>query len=142
MSRTFLAVLAAVLAACLLPGCSERRTDAAASAATAASAASNTLVVYLRGAEIQAETDAQRDTLRQALRDLQTLPAGELRTARYAGAHGQPAQRNLAQVLRGHLVPAAPQTLELEPLLTERETEAGRAALRETLARLDPPPAK
>lgn len=140
MSRTFLAVLAAVLAACLLPGCSERRTDAAAAASAAASA--NTLVGYLRGAEIQAETDAQRDTLRQALRDLQTLPAGELRTARYAGADGQPAQRNLVQVLRAHVVPPAPQGLELEPLLTDRETEAGRAVLRETLAKLDPPAGK
>ena len=140
MSRILVAVLAAVLAACLSPGCSERRTDAA--AAASAAAATNAVVSYLRGAEIQAETDAQRDTLRQALRDLQTLPPGELRIARYAGAAGEAAQRNLVQVLRAHLVPPTPQGLELEALLTDRETEAGRAALRETLAKLDPPAAR
>ena len=157
MSRHVLALVVAVCAVSLLAGCGERPRDAAASAARASSGSAATpaaapvatkastgiaLVGYLRGAEIQAETDAQRETLRKALRDLQALPAAEMRAARYAGADGRPARRDVIQVLRAHLLPPAPQGLEMEPLLVDRETDAGRAALRETLAKLDPPKAK
>ena len=153
MHRLSVAVLAVALAACLLTACSERRADpvtpppvvasaaatAPAASATPAPAAANALVGYLRGAEIQAETDGQRATLRQALHDLQTLPAAELRAARYAAADGRAAQRDLVQVLRAHVVPPTPQAIEIEQLLQDRETDAGRAALRETLAALDRP---
>ena len=142
-----------LIAACLFAACSERRNDPVASPPVVASAAANTsaasatpapaagnaLVGYLRGAEIQAETDGQRATLRQALHDLQTLPAAELRAARYAAADGRAAQRDLVQVLRAHAVPPTPQALEIEQLLQDRETDAGRAVLRETLATLDRP---
>ena len=148
MSRTLATVLAGALAAGLLSGCSERRAADLASpapsapavaASTASSpASSNALAAYLRGAEIQAETDAQREELKRALRDLQALPAAQLRAARYAGGDGRPAQRDLVQVLRAHIVPPAPQGLDLEQVLADRETDAGRAALRETLAQLDP----
>ena len=154
MHRLSVAVLAGALAAGLLAACSERRADpvasppvvasaaatgSAAASATPAPAAGNALVGYLRGAEVQAETDGQRATLRQALHDLQTLPAAELRAARYAAADGRAAQRDLVQVLRAHVVPPAPQAIEIEQLLQDRETDAGRAALRETLATLDRP---
>ena len=144
-----LLVLAGLLSACVLSACNDRRTGDPAMtpspvAASAAStpASSNALVGYLRGAEIQAENDAQRAELGKALRDLQAMPAAELRSARYAGADGRPAQRDVVQVLRAHVVPAAPQGLDLGQLLADRETEAGRAALRETLAALDRPASK
>lgn len=145
-------LLAALLATNLLSACNERRaadpattpapTVASAASATSAPASSNALVEYLRGAEIQAENDAQRDELKKALRDLQSMRAAELSAARYAGADGRPAQRDVVQVLRAHVVPTAPQGLDLGQLLADRETEAGRAALRETLAALDRPASK
>ena len=142
-------VLAVLVAAGLLSACRERpaadpaTTPSPAAASTASTpASSNALVGYLRGAEIQAENDAQRAELGKALRDLQAMPAAELRSARYAGADGRPAQRDVVQVLRAHVVPAAPQGLDLGQLLVDRETEAGRAALRETLAALDRPASK
>jgi hypothetical protein len=115
---------------------------ASAAAAVAAPATGTALVAYLRGAEIQAETDAQRDVLRRALRDLATLPAAELRAARYPASDGRPAQRDLVQVLRGHLVPTTPQGVDLDELLAGRDSEAGRAALQEALAKVGPPASK
>jgi hypothetical protein len=154
------AALASGFAAALLAACGERSgpapapasapVDAAASASAAAAAASAVaapasaaaLVAYLRGAEIQAETEAQREVLRRALRDLASLPPAELRAARYPASDGRPGQRDVVQVLRGHLVPATPQGVDLDELLAGRESEAGRAALGETLTRLGPPAPK
>lgn len=150
MQRVMHPLLVGVLAACLFGGCSERRVgEAAPPAASSApgSAASavesgNALAIYLQGAEIQVETDGQRSELRRALNDLQALPAAELRVARYAGADGRAAQRDIVQVLRGHVVPTAPRGLDMTQLLIDRETAAGRAALGDTLARLDNPVSK
>jgi hypothetical protein len=156
------AALAFTLAAGSLGACSERPAPPGTANAPAAIAASSSpasaavssapavapaqndaaLVAYLRGAEIQAETDAQREVLRRALRDLASLPAAELRAARYPASDGRPAQRDVVQVLRGHLVPATPQGVDLDELLAGRDSEAGRAALRETLAKLEPPGSK
>lgn len=155
MQRVLRPLLAGVLVACLFVGCSERRAtealpaaasapDSAASAASAAAAAEsdNALVAYLQDAEIQAETDAQRSELRRALNDLQALPAAELRMARYAGADGRASQRDIVQVLHAHVVPTAPRSLDMTRLLEDRESAAGRAALRDTLAQLDRPASK
>jgi len=115
---------------------------ASAASAIAAAQTGAALVAYLQGAEIQAETDAQRDVLRRALRDLASLPPAELRAARYPSSDGRPAQRDVVQVLRSHLVPARPQAVDLDALLVGRESEAGRAALGETLARVGAPAPK
>ena len=151
---------ASALAAFTLVACGERATPGGSTASSAVGAgsapasapaaaavappaqAAEALVAYLRGAEIQAETDAQREVLRRALRDLASLPPAELRAARYPGADGRPGERDLAQVLRAHLVPASPRGVDLDELLAGRDSEAGRAALRETLARLEPPVTK
>jgi hypothetical protein len=155
------AAVACALALGVLAACGERPTSsrvappastvaapaaasgpASTASAIAAAQAGAALVAYLQGAEIQAETDAQRDVLRRALRDLASLPAAELRAARYPASDGRPGQRDVVQVLRGHLVPATSQGIDLDELLAGRESEAGRSALGETLARLGPPAPK
>lgn len=151
MRRALQLLLVGVLAACLFGGCSERRASEALSAASApetaastapAAEADNALIAYLRGAELQVETDAQRNELRRALNDLQALPSADLRAARYAGADGQAGQRDIVQVLRAHVVPTAPRGLDMTRLLSDRGTAEGRAAVRDTLAGLDRPASK
>lgn len=98
-------------------------TDAAAQAASA-------VVAYLQGAEVQAENDAQRRELQRALADLLYQPAETLRAARYSAASGEPGQRDLAQLLRGHLVPASPQALDTDQLFAAKDDPQVRAAVR------------
>jgi hypothetical protein len=105
--------------------------------AASAVAVDNALVVYLRGAEVQAETDAQRRELRRALADLLERPAAEWAARRYAGARGEPGQRDMVQVLRAHLLPAAPLSLDTDDLKASAGQPAARAALRELVDRLD-----
>lgn len=138
--------VAAALA--LLAACSPR-TDAVppaapsaaapAAPASAVPAADNRLVQWLQGAEIQAETDAQRAELRRALQDLRDKPPAELAAARYAGPDGTPGQRGLAELLRAHVVPARPVELVLDELVAGRAGAEGRAALDATIARVGAP---
>lgn len=65
----------------------------------------NVLVRLCRGAEVQAENEAQLGTLRRALEDLRNQSIDELRSARYEAADGRPEQRTLIEVLHGHIVP-------------------------------------
>lgn len=130
--------VAAVLA--LLAACSPRSDPAPPTApASALQAADNRLVQLLQGAEIQAETDAQRAELRRALQDLRDKPPAELAAARYAGPDGTPGQRSLAELLRAHVVPAQPAEMVLEDLIAGREAAAGRAALDAAIARVGAP---
>ena len=90
----------------LLAGCGERQA-APEQDDSGAATTENDIAAYLRDAEIQAETDGQRRTLREALEDLIEQPDAELLAARYAGPDG-PTQRDVAQVLRAHIAPARP----------------------------------
>jgi hypothetical protein len=133
---------AGLAAALLLGACGERSAPSPAPVASAVSAASapqadSEITTYLRGAEIQAETDAQRRELQRALADLLAKPADELRAARYAGPQGEPGQRDLVQVLRAHLVPSKPAGLALDTWLAERTRPDAQAALRDKLAELE-----
>ncbi|MBX3605486.1 MAG: hypothetical protein KF788_09445 [Piscinibacter sp.] len=109
---------------------------AASAGASAAAQVENRLVALLQGAEIQAETDAQRAELRRALQDLRDKPPAELAAARYAGADGQPGQRSLEEILRAHLVPDRPVAIDLDALVAGRAESGGRRALDDTLARI------
>lgn len=115
---------------------------AAAAAATITSEqAATTVAAYLTGAELQAETDAQRQELRRALTDLLEQPAASLTTRRYAAPDGMPGRRDLAAVLRGHLVPRSPRPLDLQTLLAAQGHPALAEAVRPHLAALGAAPA-
>ena len=133
--RRWAAIAPLVLGA--LAGCSERTPPApAASTAVPASAAAaeapGVIARFLDGAEIQAETDAQRRELRRALADLLVRPAAELRGARYAGG-----ERSLVELLNAHLLPATPQRLEPESFFADLAHAPAQAAVRAKLAEID-----
>jgi len=114
---------------------------AAASSATsfagaAPKAAANSVVSYLAGAEIQAETDAQRAELRRAFNDMLSRPADELRTRRYAGFDGTPAARSLPELLSGHVVPRTPQAIDTARFFEDTRSPAARRAVRRLLRQM------
>lgn len=129
----------------MLASCAQRTETRAPPASTTAAVprgatgAASKLALYLRGAEIQAETDVQRAELRRALHDLLDQPAAYLRSARYAGFDGTPAQRSLVQVLKGHVVPEQPTALDVDELIAGREQSDARAALRATIEQIGLP---
>ncbi|WP_077033023.1 hypothetical protein [Pelomonas sp. KK5] len=120
--RVFLWCLVSGLFFAPLAGCGERSSAAAA---------------YLQGAEIQVENEAQRAELRRGLTDLLDKPASELRQARYAAADGEPARRDLVQLLRGHLVPAQATPLDAEALYADKDRPDVRAAVLQLMGRID-----
>ena len=127
----------ALLALGALAGCSERTPPAPAAgtavpASAAAAEAPGVVARFLDGAEIQAETDAQRRELRRALADLLARPAAELRSARYAGG-----ERSLVELLNAHLLPATPQRLEPESFFADLANVPAQAAVRAKIAEID-----
>ncbi len=133
--------LLACVWAVLLTACGERAGVPAPPAAPAATlqtgAAQASVLAYLQDAEIQAENDAQRRELRRALADLLDKPVSTLRAARYASPSGEPAQRDIAQLLRGHLVPGSPQSLDVDTLLAAKDSRDVQSALRDKLGAVD-----
>lgn len=137
--------LALGLAVALTGGCGPRPAEprlgpAASTPVAAAEQAAAAVAAYLSDAELQAETDAQRQELRRALTDLLERPASALAAARYAGPDGTPGQRDLAAVLRGHLVPRSPRPLDLATLLAAQGHPRLAEAVRPHLAALVPAP--
>lgn len=116
-------------------------TAAAQAAASPASAPTskkqaNSVVAWLTGAEIQAETDAQRAELRRGLQDMLKLPPDKLRQRRYAAADGTPAARSLPELLTGHLVPRTPQALDERRIYDDTRSPAAQRAVRRVLSQL------
>jgi hypothetical protein len=131
------ALHAFALIAVAATACGERTGSPAATAgpatvASAPAAAAVAVAAYFDAAELQAETPAQRRAVQQALADLRDRPSAEWPALRYPGLDGTPGQRELAQVLRQHLV-AAPQTLDLAAYTAQRDDPAVRAALQRRL---------
>lgn len=80
------------------------------------------LAAYLTGAEIQAETDEQRATLRLAFDDMLTKRPDQLRAARYGS-------KPLPAFIRAHVVPTRPVPVEDEEFYRGASTAAVRAAI-------------
>lgn len=85
------------------------------------------LARYLEHAEIQAETDAQRAVVGHALDDMLRLQAAKLRTIRYGESRSA-----LPGLLRAHLVPSAPVSVEDEEFYLQTGDSRVRSAI-ETL---------
>lgn len=71
----------------------------------------NPVADYLDGAECQAETDAQRATVRAALDDLATQSPAALAARRYPDYQGRAHSWDVRTVLMKHLVPSSPRSL-------------------------------
>lgn len=65
----------------------------------------NPVANYLRGAELQCETDEQRANIVTALNDALTLPGDTLAARRYKNYQGQEGQWDLPTLLYRHFVP-------------------------------------
>jgi hypothetical protein len=104
-------------------------TTASAQQATAAS----TLESFLHGAEIQAETQAQRDEIARAMNDMATLPPAVLREKRYGDYQGNPGKWTLLELLKHYVVPQGRVHLTDEILFDALATEQGKATVRNRL---------
>jgi hypothetical protein len=67
--------------------------------------ARNVVARYLEGAELQAETNEQRREIAQALQDMLSMPAAELRKQRYSDYSGTQACGQQQELLRAHFCP-------------------------------------
>jgi hypothetical protein len=65
----------------------------------------NPVANYLRGAELQCETDEQRANIVTALNDALTLPGKSLAARRYKNYQGQEGQWDLPTLIYRHFVP-------------------------------------
>jgi hypothetical protein len=95
-----------------------------------ASQAENTVVAYLDGAELQAETDAQRQEVYRALTDLLEKTPAELRQARYADTQGAANRRTIVEVIRAHFVPPRPVPIEEEQFTADASTQPAKDVIR------------
>lgn len=99
----------------------------------------NIIVNYLRGAELQAETNEQRREIRRTLEDL--LRGGSKRCSsliekRYADYEGNLNKWNAFVLLQKYYVPEAPMALEPNVACRDLDAPEAKAALRETLESL------
>jgi hypothetical protein len=136
-------MVAALLGVAALGSCSARAPsspEVAPASAPEPNDATNSVVAYLSGAEIQAETDAQRAELRAAFRDMLALSAAELQARRYAGHDGQPGALTLVQLLTAHVVPPTPQALVPARFFEDVKRAVAQDAIRAKLTELEQAP--
>jgi hypothetical protein len=98
---------------------------------TSLSTTENEVVLYLHGAERQAESPAQEEEILKALEDLRTLPPAQLKERRYADYGGTPGQWTLAQLLQKYFVPVPLRTINEEALYRDAQDAAARATVDE-----------
>jgi hypothetical protein len=96
-----------------------------------APATGNEVVLYLRGAERQAESPAQEQEILKALEDLRTLSPAQLKERRYADYAATPGQWTLAQLLQKYFVAVPPRTIDEEALYRDAQAAAARATIDE-----------
>ena len=105
--------------------------------------AANPVVAYLRGAELQCETEEQEANIHRALEDLATLPVATLRARRYEDYAGTAETWDLPRVLRSHFVPQdagdAGVVDEPDAFWAAVDSDEVRALAREMVRALDVP---
>jgi hypothetical protein len=70
------------------------------------------LYTYLKGAELQVETDDQRQEIKTALQDMLNLPPEELKKKRYKNYRMEENQWTLVELLQAYYFPNKPMALE------------------------------
>jgi hypothetical protein len=98
---------------------------------TSSGTTDNEVILYLRGAERQAESPTQEQEILKALEDLRTLPPEQLRARRYADYAALPGQWTLAQLLQKYFVPVPPRTIDEEALYRDAQAASARATIEE-----------
>ena len=95
--------------------------------------AQNQVVLFLNGAERQAESAAQEKEILKALDDLRTLRPEELRERRYADYGLAPNQWTLAQLLRKYFVSSPLRTIDEEALYRDAQDPKAREVIEEQI---------
>ena len=117
--------LALIAVACLFCGCPGKRSPVA---------------DYFDHAELQCETDQQRESVVAALNDALALPAAELRARRYPDYTGREGQWDFATLLSRYLVPDRPGRQLGDDIYRAVTSPAGRRVVRDFLHRKLGPP--
>lgn len=131
-------LVACVLLAVTAIGCERSAVVVAAEPAKpAAIIAANAVASYFTGAEIQAETDAQRAEVQRALVDILTLGVDELKAKRYADYAGAKDKRTVLEIVADHVVPATPKRLDASAFFADVKSAQAQAAVRDKLDSLD-----
>ncbi len=95
----------------------------------------NVIVAFFDEAELQIETDDQRQVLMQALNDMLKLYPDELRKKRYANYQLEPEKWTLAEVLSHYYYARTP--IEFADLLIEETTsDKSKDAIKKALVKL------
>ena len=93
----------------------------------------NHVVVFLTGAERQVETDAQKEEIRHAFRDLLSLPPSQVKDRRYADYQGQPGSWTAPQLIEKYYVPAKPMGLDNDRFYRDVAAPEARAVIEKLL---------
>lgn len=96
----------------------------------------NQVVLYLDGAERQAETDEQRQEILRALEDLRSLDPTALRQRRYADYENRPGQWTLVQLLQRYFVPRGPSAIDEETLYRDAQAHRAREVVEQQIRAL------
>jgi hypothetical protein len=97
---------------------------------------SNQVVLYLDGAERQAETDEQRREILRALEDLRTLAPAALAQRRYADYEDKPEQWTLVQLLQKYFVPRELCSIDEATLYRDAQTPRAREVVEQQIRAL------
>lgn len=120
-AKNWLAGLSLVLTV----ACAHRSSEKTSAAATE-SQKTNQVVLYLDGAERQAETDEQRQEILRALEDLRTLAPRALKQQRYADYENRPAQWTLVQLMQKYFVPRELRLIDEEMFYRDAQSPRAR----------------
>jgi hypothetical protein len=105
-------------------------------AAPATAQKTNQVVLYLDGAERQAETDEQRREILRALEDLKTLAPAALAQRRYADYENKPEQWTLVQLLQKYFVPRELCSMDEETLYRDAQSPRAREVVEQQIRAL------
>ena len=98
--------------------------------ASAKSFKHNAVVAFLAHAELQAETNSQRQEISKALGDLLHKSPSDLRDSRYADYEGHAGAWSITELLRHYFVPNPPMKLEDKDFFADVSAPAARASIR------------
>ena len=96
----------------------------------------NPVANYLRGAELQCETDEQRANIVTALNDALTLPGDTLAVRRYKNYQGQEGQWDLPTLIYRHFVPDHSGAVLGDHFYRDVKAREAQAVIRQILQRI------
>ena len=100
---------------------------------TASKERPNNVVIFFKNAEIQAETDEQRQEIKLVLLDMLNLTADELRIRKYPDYQNNSNQWDVIKFANSYFVPASPQVLAADTFFEDLEKPEARAVIQQLI---------